>query len=413
MICCSSSRPASLSSCLRGLFALIALALLTAPAFAGDLKTIKTRHYTLRTDVDPALAADLAKRMDAMYDEYDRRMADFQKPADTETLSFDVHVFDRRADYAAFTQNKVPNSGGVFMPGKNALAGFLEGQGRDGLRRTLQHEAFHQFAFTVIARELPIWLNEGIAQLFEEGIWTGKAFLLNQVPPRRVRQLQEDAKGRRLIPFKDFLTMTHDQWNENLAKDADKGGTQYNQAWAMVQFLVNATDAAGRPAYRQRLVDLLKLLNKGTPSDEAFKQAFPMGGDELQRRFAEWAMRLKPTREATFLERQEVLADLLTGLADKGQRFRDVDAFKNAVVGNGMQIHYSRGRIRWQTEADPAVYFADMQGRPYGPKELFFQNRPGAPLPDIICRAASQVQIRTRFHESGKNIEHEVVIEAR
>jgi hypothetical protein len=389
------------------------LLLLCSSAIAAELKTIQTEHYTLRTDVEPALAADLAARLDAMYEEYDDRMAAFAKPADTGRLNFDVYVFNAKADYADFTEHKVPNSGGVFMPGRNVLAAFLEGQGRDGLRRTLQHEAFHQFAFTVISPDIPIWLNEGIAQLFEESIWTGKSFVLNQVPPRRVRQLQDDARARRFVPFKEFLAVEHDAWNETLATNPDRGATQYNQAWAMAHFLVNATDGNGRPLYRQRLVDLLKALNNGADGADAFRQAFPGGEAQLQQRFGEWAMRLQPTKEATFLERQDILADLLTGLADQGKRFRDMNGFKNAVVDNGLQIRYSRGRLNWQTEKDPSVYFADMEGRPYGPKELFFQPRAGAPLPDIVCRAAAQVQIRTRFYGTGKKIEHEVLIEQR
>ena len=61
------------------------------------------------------------------------------------------------------------NTGGVFMSGRNLLASFLGDLGRDSLRRTLQHEAFHQFAHTVISPDTPVWLNEGLAQVFEEG----------------------------------------------------------------------------------------------------------------------------------------------------------------------------------------------------------------------------------------------------
>ena len=51
----------------------------------------------------------------------------------------------------------VAEAGGMFLPGRNLLAAFLEGQGRQQLRRTLQHEAFHQFAYNAISPDLPIW----------------------------------------------------------------------------------------------------------------------------------------------------------------------------------------------------------------------------------------------------------------
>ena len=78
---------------------------------------------------------------------------------------------------------------GVFMPHRRLLAAFVEGVGRDGVRRTLQHEAFHQFAHETFGPNVPVWLDEGLAQVFEEAVWTGNGFVVGQVPPRRVRQL--------------------------------------------------------------------------------------------------------------------------------------------------------------------------------------------------------------------------------
>src|SRR6185437_8222678 len=118
---------------------------------------------------------------------------------------FEVYIFQKRADYVRFTEDRFPNTGGVFIPRRKLLAAFLENQGRDGLRRTLQHEAFHQFAFRAIGPELPIWLNEGLAQIFEEGIWTGSQFIIGQVAPRRVRQLDQDMREQRLTEFRKFL----------------------------------------------------------------------------------------------------------------------------------------------------------------------------------------------------------------
>src|SRR6185295_13641529 len=135
----------------------------------------------------------LARRMDAMFDDYSRRLADFNPDR---RAKFEVYLFKKRSDYLTFTKNKVPNTGGVFMPGRDTLAAFLEGQGRDALRRTLQHEAFHQFAFNAISPNLTPWVNEGLATVFEEGIFMGRSFSLGQVPPRRVRQLQYDIQRR-------------------------------------------------------------------------------------------------------------------------------------------------------------------------------------------------------------------------
>src|SRR5690606_30787135 len=101
----------------------------------------RTQHYTLYTDVEPELAQDLSQRLDRMYEEYARRLADFRTTGPAVQLN--VYVFADRDDYAHFTGNRVPSSVGIFMPARNLLAAYLEGNTRDELRKTLQHEAFH------------------------------------------------------------------------------------------------------------------------------------------------------------------------------------------------------------------------------------------------------------------------------
>ncbi|HEY8668505.1 MAG TPA: DUF1570 domain-containing protein, partial [Tepidisphaeraceae bacterium] len=280
------------------------------------------------------------------------------------------------------------------------------------LRRTLQHEAFHQFAWTHISRRLPIWLNEGMAQLFEEGIWTGERFELGQVPPRRVRQLGADMDGKRLIPFKTMLAMTPEQWADNLGRDNALGATQYNQAWAMVHFLVNARDDAGKETYRPRLINMLRLMHEGTPSAAAFNEAFSDNIAGFQTRFLEFARNLQPTAEATLIEHQEILADLLMKLTTNTTHFRDIESFRRALVQGGYRLKYVKGNIEWSTEKDPSRYFCGLDGARFGTDRLYFDFRADAPLPDIVCRCSQKVQLRTRFHGAGDQLDHEVVIEA-
>src|SRR5690349_3900844 len=136
-------RRAFLPTCLRAFFLFLLLSSL-ARASDPNLHVLRSDHYRIYTDLDAALADDLSRRMDAMYDEYSRRLVDFHGGG--EEKQFDVYLFNRRIDYMKFTDNRFPNTAGLFISGRDVLAAFLEGQGRDALRRTLQHEAFHQFA---------------------------------------------------------------------------------------------------------------------------------------------------------------------------------------------------------------------------------------------------------------------------
>src|SRR5690349_13493505 len=134
-------------------FLLVCGLLALPPAAArADLRVMHTAHYRVHTDLEYALAEDLGKRLDAMYDEYARRLSNFDTPHSGS--KFDVYLFAKRKDYLKFVGPRLANTWGVTVNEINVVASFLEEQGRDNLRSTLKHEAFHQFAHLVINKEL-------------------------------------------------------------------------------------------------------------------------------------------------------------------------------------------------------------------------------------------------------------------
>jgi hypothetical protein len=370
------------------------------------LREIRTQHYVIRTDLDESLVNELAPRMDGMFAEYARRLADFHDNREFPML--DVYLFSKRADYARLTEDRFRNTGGIFIAGPmNLLAAFLQDQGRDSLRRTLQHEAFHQFAYNAISPDLPIWLNEGMAQVFEEGLWVGDTFMLGQVPPRRLRQLKADIDHDRLMDFKQFLAVTPEQWSKNLSADASRGAAEYGQAWAMVQFLIEGEHGAFRP----RLIEMLKMIHHGKDADTAFRDAFSSNYDGFRRHFNDWAATLTPTPEAVMIDRQNVLADLVISLSDRGKQFDTIGAFHHAVVSGGYQLQYSKGDMHWKTDSRIDTYFSNASGQLLGPRELYFVTQPQSQLADIVCRCTDQVQLRTKFYQLSGKWWHESTIE--
>lgn len=364
-------------------------------SFQPQLPAYQTQHYILHTDVGVEFADDLGLQLDAMHDEYTRRLGAFGA---TEDGRRDVWVFTRKSDYVRFIDDRLPNTGGVFIPSKKCLAAYLEGQGRDALRRTLRHEAFHQFAFEVIGPNLPVWLNEGIAQVFEEGIYAGNRFLIEQVPPRRLRQLGEDMRLGRLVPFDDFVFMDHKTWATNM-RDRDRGATQYNQAWAMVHFLVYARDRDGSPLYRQRFFDMLTAIRDGTPAEKAFTDQFTTNFRGFERRFTEYARALQPTPEATFMENAEVLSDMMVEIFGAENRtFRSVIDLRRHLERGKYQLKYTKGSLRWTTNPNIGLYFKDAEGRDMAANEVGLVANPGAPLSDLVMRPMGNLEYRARFY---------------
>ena len=389
---------------------LLAAAPTAAAAGPRDMREIETRHYRIHTDLDFELANDLAQRLDAMYQAYSWRLRLFGDK-DQPVPRFEVYLYREQKDYLQLTGQRMKHTGGVFMSGRNLLASFLNGQGRDALRRTLQHEAFHQFAHTVISPNMPVWLNEGLAQVFEEAIWNGSNFSLEQVPPRRIRQLQDDVRNKRLVKFETILNLSPMEWAKRLESDHQAGSTQYNQAWAMVYFLINAKDDRDGYRYRQRLLKWLELLHDGRDPDVSFREAFGNNIAGFESRFLEYARTMRQTPQATVLEHQDVLGDLIVELKKIGKTFGSVEALKADAVRHRYRMTYRRGPLRWSTDDDIAVYFCDAQGLPYGPRELYFETTRRGPLPDLVCRYSPELQFRTRFYTEAGRVEHEVLVE--
>jgi hypothetical protein len=378
----------------------------------------QTRFYDIYTDVDRDLALDIGRQMDAMYTEYQRRLARF--PMDRSGKRLAAYLFQHQSDYLGFVGPGARNTGGVFMPGQQALAAFVDNQGLASLRRTLRHEAFHQFAYLVFELKLPIWINEGMAQVFEEGIWTGQEFLLGQVPPRRVRHLKSDVArvdNRGLIPFTELMAFTPERWGQVLNTDERKAMTEYNQSWAMIHFLVHAKDATGREKFRGMFLDMLDLIRDGKSGEDAFAGAFAGGNVKgFQDRFVEYVRDLQPTPAASLIERQEVLGDFLIELKRKGRTYKQVSDFRKEAVRRRMGMTYfGEHGLSWQTDPNVEIYFCDVNDRPMGDSEIYFSDSTSssdAPLPDLVCRGGDRFQLRTRFYVGATNrIEHEVVIE--
>ena len=387
-----------------------------ATADAPALPVRQTLHYVLHTDLADDLADDLSRRLDTMFDEYARRLAEFG-PASVPRQ--DVYVFARKIDYMKFVGDRLPNTGGMFLPSRGCLAAYLEGQGRDALRRTLQHEAFHQFAHATISPNLPVWINEGMAQVFEEGIYTGRRFIVEQVPARRLRQLKDDMDHKRLMPFEPFMAVDHGAWALTM-RDRDKGATQYNQAWAMVHFLVYATDArTRRPMFRERFFAMLQQVKQGIGADAAFRANFGANFAAFQSCFVEYARGLTPTPQATYVENAEVLSDLLTEMFNvENRRFTSLADFRTRLERGRYQLQYSKGAMRWTSDPNVGVYFRDAEGRELPATMCGLIPNPLAPLPDLILRPPSndpsmQLEYRARFflNADGK-ADREIVVRA-
>ena len=112
-----------------------------------------------------------------------------------------------------------------------------------------------------------------------------------------------------------------------------------------------------------------------------------------------------------YIEHQDVLADMMIDLKSHNRVFHDMANFRHEIERGQYRIDYTRGVLKWTTASDPSVYFHDLEGRDLDSEHLYFLQRNGAPLPDIISQPMEGLQLHTRFTQAGDKIQHEIIVE--
>ncbi len=291
--------------------------------YARAGREVRSEHYRVLSDLDKDITSSYAKHLDLFYEEFSRRLAGI--PQQAPEVPF-VLMFSKERDYLDVLKTtygiNATGSGGMFFmsPRGAALAFFVEGLPRTRVFHVIQHEGFHQYAFSRFTNSLPPWVGEGLAEFFGEAVVVDGRVIVGQASPGPVRAIKTAIEQGTTVDFLRMLTMSHEQWNENVR--VGSAAVQYTQAWSMVQFLGWAE--SGR--YMRPFENYLRLLHSGMQSDRAFVQAF--GTDDVasfERTWKEWARQSKPTAFGTAALRLGFLAEGLRALARDGISVTDLD----------------------------------------------------------------------------------------
>ncbi len=193
----------------------------------------QTGPYAIYTNF--ALPADAAavRQLQALERQIEDALNVHVEPGDA---PIEVYILDDRRAFTHFLTYYYPE-----LPPRRAFF-FAQGPRRvvytylgDRLEEDLRHEATHALLHTALA-ELPLWLDEGLAEYFEDGSAHGG------VNAEHLRRLPDDLAGgwspdlRRLEGLQDVRQMTP---------------RDYRESWAWVHYLLNSssTNRANLLAY--------------------------------------------------------------------------------------------------------------------------------------------------------------------
>ena len=296
---------------------LVAVCLLSG-SVAGQtrLKTYETRYYIIHTDLDRDAVREADSRITAMAEMYYERTRGFGG-AITRKLPF--YLFSTRQEY--YAAGGMPGSAG-FFDGQRLMA--IAGQSTDATTwHVIQHEGFHQFVQAFIGGDIPIWVNEGLAEYFGQGIFTGDSYVTGVVPPERLARLQKWIEQGQAKSIAEIMTTSHALWNAGLSQ------VNYDQAWSMVHFLAHA----GRGRYQSAFNGFIGDVSRGMKWEHAWRKNFGSGTREFEEQWRQYWLNM-PADATEDLYAEATVATLTSFYArafSQRQIFQTFEAFCDAA----------------------------------------------------------------------------------
>lgn len=288
------------------------------------IERYETAYYVMHTDLDPDGAREAAIRMTKMAEEYYERTKEFSGQINRK---FPFYLYRSPRDY--LRAGGIPGSSG-FFDGNRLVAIASDRAGR-GTWHVVQHEGFHQFARAVIGGQIPVWVNEGLAEYFGQSVFTGDGFVTGLIPAGRLKRVQQQIRENRFRPLPEMMVMTLREWNGALSV------VNYDQGWSMVHFLAHAE----RGRYQGAFADFIRAIGSGKPYVPAWIDIFGRDVSAFEQRWRDYWLNL-PENPTGDLYAKAVTATLTSHLARAYAQKQSFDTFgeflKSAEAG-GLKMH--------------------------------------------------------------------------
>ncbi|MEO6390844.1 MAG: tetratricopeptide repeat protein, partial [Pyrinomonadaceae bacterium] len=248
----------------------------TTPVCAKtDWVRIRSANFTVIGNADLRQMREIATRLEQFREATSTLLPTLTKPSPVPTT---VMVFNNLTDYAPFRPG---NAAGHFMPGRdvNYIALAAEGKTAQAPYGILFHEYTHQLLHDSPMRDIPAWLNEGLAEYYSTfTVNDDQHVTVGRVIPGHLFILGQ----RNVLPLETLFAVDTKSpyYNED-----QKQTIFYAQSWLLVHYLIQG-DQGARQSQLARFVDLL--LAK-TPVEQAFQQAFQLTFSEMERELQVYA----------------------------------------------------------------------------------------------------------------------------
>ena len=222
-------------------------------------------RFVVRSDIDRATCLEASKALNTSLGLFEKWIRPLPR---ARRDPFSVYLFSGQWGYLSYGSDVFEfapeNTAGVYSPWLRQLLIWNLPE-REEMLATVRHEGFHQYLDSLVG-VAPMWLNEGMAELFEAA--DPSSFTGRRIPPapEHVALLQS---ADRLIPLEHFLYMGRTEFMASASLN-------YAQAWALCHMLFEDSRSG-----RHLLLDLIDRLSGGETPSEAIDGAF--GRQDLEK----------------------------------------------------------------------------------------------------------------------------------
>ena len=210
-------------------------------------------------------------------------------------------IEERRAELNELYKNKVPpelllafGEDQKRIKAREDLNVQLFQRARQRLFQRLYHEAFHAYLATFVfppdEGEVPRWLNEGLAQVFETAIVEVGELRIGHVEKERLEAIRTAAIHGTLVPLSELLRSTEKDFLVAHAGEKQAADRMYLTSWGLAHYLSFDRKLLARPA----LTNYVRQIKRGTDPLDAFSElvGHPLG--KFEKEFQEYLQRLRP-----------------------------------------------------------------------------------------------------------------------
>jgi hypothetical protein len=247
-----------------------------------------------------------------------------RRPSD----GLEVFYAGDRNDYLSILRTEA-NADGSNTAGMAAYGGRRTMLFVRGLEwRTIQHEAWHA-SRSVFIPNMPTWLDEGLAEIFEHGAFLDDQFTIGGLGVDDLQKVRALFETGNWLPVGEFVR-SDAAWNDRVRNGDVQGFAQYVQAWAICHFLLFAEDGE----HRGRINRFMNALNRGADTWTAFDAAIGANGrsvEALDREVRAWFESATPVELTKTHDTLESWADSMGADLPERGRF-DFDAIKASLI---------------------------------------------------------------------------------